>query len=223
MFKQSTVEFKSSKTDLEEFEILHPKLEQIIKGLLRSYEGIFDYPCIIYEKLLAGFIKIPHGDIVKGLVELHQKGIIDYKPTNEKPQIFLLKNRMYNDDFFIDVAAMTLRKAEATKRTKAINNYVTNAAFCRSKIIGNYFGERSATDCGICDNCINNTEAKLSTEEFKIVSDKIIELLKIEKLTYKQLILKLKPLRQRSLWQVITFLIAEEIIVNEEKELLSLK
>ena len=223
MFKQSTVEFKSSKTDLEEFEKLHPKLEQIIKGLLRSYEGIFDYPCIIYEKLLAGFIKIPHGDIVKGLVELHQKGIIDYKPASEKPQIFLLKNRMYNDDFFIDVAAMTLRKAEATKRTKAINNYVTNAAFCRSKIIGNYFGERSATDCGICDNCINNTEAKLSTEEFKIVSDKIIELLKTEKLTYKQLILKLKPLRQRSLWQVITFLIAEEIIVNEEKELLSLK
>ena len=95
--------------------------------------------------------------------------------------------------------------------------------FCRSKIIGNYFGETAAKDCGICDNCINNTEAKLSTEDFQIVSEKIIELLKIEKLSYKQLIQKLKPVRQRSLWLVITFLISEEIIENVEKELLTLK
>ncbi len=223
MFKQSTVEFKSSKTDLEEFEKLHPKLEQIIKGLLRSYEGIFDFQCIIYEKILAGFIKIPHAELTRSLQKLHQKGIIDYKPASEKPQIFLLKNRMYNDDFYLDVHAMNIRKTEATKRTNAIENYVTNSAFCRSKIIGNYFGESNAKDCGICDNCINNTEAKLSTAEFKIVSDKIIELLKKEKLSYKQLIQKLKPVRQRSLWLVITFLIAEEIIENGEKELLTLK
>ena len=223
MFKQSTLEFRTTKTDLEEFESQHPAIEPIIKGLLRSYEGIFDFPCIVYEKLLAGFIKMPHADVVKGLVELHQKGIVDYKPASEKPQIFLLKNRMYNDDFYIDVAAMTTRKAEATKRMKAIEHYVNNAAFCRSKIIGNYFGETAANDCGICDNCINNIEAKLSIEEFKIVSDKIIELLKKEKLSYKQLIQKLKPVRQRSLWLVITFLIAEEIIENVEKELLTLK
>ena len=223
MFKQSTVEFKSSKRDLEEFEILHPKLVQIIKGLLRSYEGIFDFQCIIYEKILAGFIKIPHAELTRSLQELHQKGIIDYKPSSEKPQIFLLKNRMYNDDFYLDMHAMNIRKTEATKRTKAIENYVINSAFCRSKIIGNYFGESNAKDCGICDNCINNTEAKLSIEEFKIVSDKIIELLKIEKLTYKQLIQKLKPVRQRSLWLVITFMIAEEIIENGEKELITLK
>ena len=223
MFKQSTVEFKSSKTDLEEFEILHPKLEQIIKGLLRSYEGIYDFQCVVYEKILAGFIKISSVELVNALKELHQKGIIDYKPASEKPQIFLLKNRMYNDDFYLDVHAMNIRKTEATKRTNAIENYVTNSAFCRSKIIGNYFGESNAKDCGICDNCINNTEAKLSTEEFKIVSDKIIELLKKEKLSYKQLIQKLKPVRQRSLWLVITFLIAEEIIENGEKELLTLK
>ena len=223
MFKQSTVEFKATKTDLEEFEIQHPTLESIIKGLLRSYEGIFDFPCIVYEKLLAGFIKMPQGDVVKGLMELHQKGIIDYKPASEKPQIFLLKNRMYNDDFFIDVAAMTTRKVEASKRTKAIEHYVNTAAFCRSKIISNYFGETNPKDCGICDNCINNTEATLSTEDFKIVSDKIIEMLKIETLTYKQLIQKLKPIRQRSLWLVITYLISEEIVVSGEKDLLMLK
>ena len=221
MLKQSTLEFRTSKTDLEEFELQNPALEPIIKGLLRSYEGIFDFPCIVYEKLLAGFIKMPHADVVKGLIELHQKGIVDYKPASEKPQIFLLKNRMYNDDFYVDVSAMNTRKAEATKRTKAIISYVANAAFCRSKIIGNYFGETTAKDCGICDNCINNTEAKLSTEDFKIVSDKIIEILKIEKLTYKQLVQKLKPLRQRSLWLVITFLIAEEIVVFGDKELLT--
>ncbi len=222
MFKQSTVEFKASKTDLEEFQVQHPKLEQTIKGLLRSYEGIFDFQTIIYEKLLAGFIKLPFAELLNALQELHQKGIITYKPASEKPQIFLLKNRMYNDDFYVDVNAMNIRKAEATKRTKAIEQYVTNAAFCRSKIISNYFGETDAADCGICDNCINNNDAKLGTEEFKIVSDRIIELITKEKLTYRQLVQKLKPVRQRSLWLVITFLIAEEIVVVGDKEMLTL-
>ncbi|MEJ7672021.1 MAG: hypothetical protein WKF59_04785 [Chitinophagaceae bacterium] len=31
-------------------------LEPVIKGLLRSYEGIFDYPSVIHENQLAGFI-----------------------------------------------------------------------------------------------------------------------------------------------------------------------
>ena len=56
-----------------------------------------------------------------------------------------------------------------------------------------------------------------------VVSDKIIELLKIEKLSYNQLIKKLKPVRQRSLWLVITFLISEEIVMSVDKDMLTLK
>ena len=223
MFKQSTVEFCVNKTDLEEFEKQHEKLEPVMKGLLRSYEGIFDFPCTVYENLLAKFLKISFEDLKKALQQLHQNGIIIYKAATEKPQIFLLKNRMYNDDFFIDNKAMAIRKTEASKRAKAIGFFVNNNAKCRSKIISEYFGEKPKEDCGICDNCINNTEAKLPAQEFKKVSENIIALLKTENLSYKEILKRLKPLRQRSVWQVISFLIAEEEIYIGSDNLISLK
>ncbi len=222
MFKQSTVEFCVNKTDLEEFELHHKNLEPIIKGLLRSYEGIFDFPCTVYENLLAKFLKINLEQLKIALMRLHQNGIIIYKTATEKPQIFLFKNRMYNDDFFIDNKAMTIRKTEASKRAKAISSFVNNNAKCRSRIIAEYFGEISTLDCGICDNCINNTEATLPAEEFKIVSEKIIGFLKTENLNYKEILKRMKPLKQRSVWLIINFLLAEEII-ESKNDILSLK
>ena len=49
-FNPSSVVFTTSKEELRDFENIHPELELLIKGLLRSYEGIFDFPAIIYEK-----------------------------------------------------------------------------------------------------------------------------------------------------------------------------
>ncbi|MEQ1555056.1 MAG: ATP-dependent DNA helicase RecQ, partial [Ferruginibacter sp.] len=94
VFKQSTVVFCVNKNDLQEFQTVHKTLSETIKGLLRSYEGIFDYTCTIYENQLAKFIKLPKEDLLKNLLQLHQYKIIDYKPASEKPQILLLKNRM---------------------------------------------------------------------------------------------------------------------------------
>ncbi len=223
MFKQSTVEFSVNKTDLEEFEKQYENLEPVIKGLLRSYEGIYDFPCTVYENILAKFIKISPDQLKNALLQLHKNGIIIYKAATEKPQIFLLKNRMYNDDFFIDKKAMTIRKAEAAKRAKAIGLFVNNKTKCRSTIIAEYFGENKSHDCGICDNCINNTEAKLPAEEFKQVAENIIGLLKNENLSYTEVVKRMKPLRQRSVWLVINFLISEEEIYSNNENLLSIK
>ena len=52
-YKPATVVFTSSKSDLREFEEQYPGLQNMIKGLLRTYEGIFDYPATIYESLWA--------------------------------------------------------------------------------------------------------------------------------------------------------------------------
>jgi ATP-dependent DNA helicase RecQ len=223
MFKQSTVEFCVNKNDLQEFQIQQPELAETIKGLLRSYEGIFDYPCSIYENLLAKFIKIPSDALLKNLQQLHQYKIIDYKPASEKPQLLLLKNRMYSDDFVIDLQAMNLRKTEAKKRAEAIADFVQLNTKCRSKFIANYFGDEEVNNCGICDNCIKNTDATLSPYQFKIATDKIIEILKTSKATTADVLRRMKPLRQRSVWLVLNYLIAEELIEADEKGNLLLK
>lgn len=223
MFKQSTAEFIVNKNDLAGFETLHPELEPVVKGLLRSYEGIFDFPVTVYETLLAKFLKMPVLEIKKALLQLHSSGIIAYKPASEKPEIYLLRNRMYNDDFKIDTKAMAVRKDEAYKRVKAMEGFVNNSIDCRSKIIASYFGDNDVTDCGICDNCINNTEAKLNPADFKDTSEKIISLVKKEKLTAGGLLKRMKPLRQRSVWLVISYLLAEEIIFTNEENIIMVK
>ncbi|MDQ6761634.1 MAG: ATP-dependent DNA helicase, partial [Bacteroidota bacterium] len=43
-FAPSTVAFRVERPALEEFEKTHPHLDNVVKGLLRSYDGIFDYP-----------------------------------------------------------------------------------------------------------------------------------------------------------------------------------
>jgi ATP-dependent DNA helicase RecQ len=223
MFKQSTVEFCVNKNDLQEFQTQQPELAETIKGLLRSYEGIFDYPCTIYENLLAKFIKISSEELLKNLQLLHQYKIIEYKPASDKPQLLLLKNRMYNDDFVIDLNAMTIRKTEAKKRAEAIADFVHATTKCRSKFIANYFGDTNVPDCGICDNCIKNTDATLAPYQFKIASDKIIDIIKNEKVTVADILGRMKPMRQRSTWLVLNFLLAEEKIAANEKNFLTIK
>ncbi len=223
MFRQSTVEFLVNKNDLQDFQLIHAELAETIRGLLRSYEGIFEYPCNIYENPLAKFIKISTEELIIHLQKLHQYKIIDYKSASDKPQILLLKNRMYNDDFIIDNKSITLRKEEARKRALAINGFINNVTACRSKILASYFGDNKVPACGICDNCINNTEATLDPFAFKKVSDAILSLIKEEKLTTADIFKKLKPIRQRSIWMVINFLLSEEIVETDDKNFITLK
>ena len=51
-FLPSTVVFTAEKSDLGLFENTYPQVDQVVKGLLRYYEGIFDYPCSINETQL---------------------------------------------------------------------------------------------------------------------------------------------------------------------------
>ncbi len=222
IFKQSTVVFCVNKNDLNDFQIAAPWSVDIIKGLLRSYEGIFDYPANISETVLAKFIHDSADNVIKNLKLLHQSKIIVYTSSSEKPQLLLLKNRMYNDDIKISQNNISIRKAEAQKRALGISDFVHSKTICRSKYIANYFGDATTRACGICDNCINNTTATLQPADFKKCADGILELLANNELTTNEVISKMKPFRQRSVWLVIEYLLSEEKIVNSKNNRLGL-
>ncbi len=222
-FKPSIAEFTVSKNDLAEFEQQHPELEKILKGLLRTYEGIFDYPCTIYESLLAKFLKLPVTEIIGSLKKLHHYQIIKYEPVSEKPQIFLLKNRMYADDFKMDTKKIKQRKEHFEERVHAIIEFVNNKKLCRSKIIANYFGDNDVPDCKVCDNCINNKEAKLSLQMFEQLSDKILALVQKEPIPLNTLIKTLKPAKETTVWKVIDYLLAEQLLISDSNKNIKLK
>jgi ATP-dependent DNA helicase RecQ len=212
VFLPSSAMFTSSKNYLHEFETAHPQLEQIIKTLLRAYEGIFDYPASISEKMMAGLMKKEVEDVKKQLADLQRFGIIEYTPQKDTPQLLLLRNRIKAEDITINMVAYNKRKEQFQQRMKQMVKYVKEVVECRSQIIGSYFGDSKIRPCGICDNCLRQKAISLSKEEFETLHHRIIDMVKYESLHTKDLLLKLNGIKKEKAWKVIEFLQAENKI-----------
>lgn len=216
-FKPSTIVFICEKNELNEFEQQHPQLELVIKGLLRSYEGIFDFATTIYETQLANFIHKKLPDVLQQLQVLHQSRIIDYSFRKDKPQLTLLQNRMYADSFMINLSDYAQRKLNFEKRVKAITVYVQQTIQCRSRTIAAYFNDINVKACGICDNCIRQQDLQISTEEFALITGEIFQRISEHAVLYKELLKNLKGIRKEKFWKVFNYLQAEKkICISKE-------
>ncbi len=217
VFRPSTVVFTASKSQLQDFEAQQPQLEPIIKALLRSYEGIFDYVTSVYEGLLANFVKVSKEQVTILLSRLHQHGIIQYNPPTDKPQVYLIKSRMYADDFKIDGKQLALRKAQHEKRTLAIARYLEDDGSCRSQLLATYFSASHEKKCGICDNCINHAQRDLSPTEFEALYKKMVLLTQQGTVEITQLLKLLKPHSNTQVWKTIDYLEGEELVERDSK------
>ncbi len=216
-FKPSTLSFNTDRQQLEDFEKQFPLFENLIKGLLRSYEGIFDYPTNIYETELAHFVKKNPNEIKRDLQQLQQYGIVTYDAQKDSPQISLVINRMYADSFLINLDNYIERKKNFESRIKAIAEFIKNTISCRSQIIGNYFNDLAIKPCGICDNCINLKSLRISKEEFEQITQYIFEWTKKQSTGIKELLASSKQFKKEKIWKVIDYLQSEaKITVSRE-------
>ena len=222
VFNPSTVVFTTDKNQLRNIENENVKLDNIIKTLLRAYEGIFDQPAPISEKMMAGLLKIDYEEVKKQLHLLHTMGIIAYQPQKDTPQLFLSINRIKAEDVRIDMAAYINRKEQFQRRMKQMLEFVDESTACRSQVIGFYFGDEKIKACGICDNCLRQKASILSKEEFETLHHRIINLIKLEPLHTKDLLLKLNGVKKEKAWKVIEFLQAENKISVNKTGLVSL-
>ena len=211
-FKPSTIVFTAEKDQLNAFEQQYPQLQATIKGLLRSYEGIFDFAASINEMQLAKFIEKKLPDVLNELQQLHQSGIIAYSPRKDKPQVTLLQNRMYADSFVLNLSDYLKRKQNFEKRIQAITKYAQQTIMCRSRMIAAYFNDPGVKPCGICDNCINQNDLVISMEEFKLIAGEIFQHLSLHPLMPKDLIKKLTGIKKEKFWKVINYLQSEKKI-----------
>ncbi|MEJ7822775.1 MAG: ATP-dependent DNA helicase RecQ [Chitinophagaceae bacterium] len=222
VFLPSTVVFCCDKDHLQEFEKTYPSLDHVIKGLLRSYEGIFDFPSVIHENQLAGFINKEVTDVKSYLKKLQQYGIIEYHPQKDKPQIQFLRNRINAVDLNINQDNLLKRKTAYEKRVKAMIGYV-NIHACRSKTIGNYFDDLSIKPCGICDNCISEKGLKISKTEFENINMNIEKLIQEAPIHSNSLLKNLGAFKKDKVWKVINYLLSENKLSITEAGLISKK
>jgi ATP-dependent DNA helicase RecQ len=212
-FAPSTVAFALNKNDLYEFEKANPEFVPVIKGLLRSYEGIFDYPAAISETQLAKFIQTIPEQLTGDLKRLHLLGIINYNVLKDKPQILFLQNRMDTQDFTINMININKRKLAFEKRIRGMITYVNKTGICRSKMIGNYFNDVSIKACGICDNCINEKTLIIAKDEFENICNTIYNLIDNKCMPVKELLLNLVKFKKNKIWKVLNYLQSENKLI----------
>ena len=217
VFFPAKVQFVCNKETLYQFERDNEQLEPLIKLLLRSYEGIFDRETGIYEKQLSGWLKTTIAEVQAMLTTLHRYHIIEYQPQKDTPQLYFPEPRIKAEDLVINKANYDKRKKQFEARIQAFIQYLCNTTNCRSQIIGNYFGDKDLTACGICDNCLQLKKTPLSAEEFAAIRQRIEQHLADTPLSAKELLQQLKDIRKEKAWQVIEFLQSEnKIAISKE-------
>ena len=212
VFRPGAVNFNITRDRLFTFENENPRLEPLLKTLLRAYEGIFDHTVFISEPVIAQLLKTDVDSIKQLLGEANKAGVIEYIPRKDSPQLVLLRNRVKTEELQINIADYKLRKEKFLERTRVMTQYVREGSKCRSQFIGAYFGDDKVKPCGICDICLRLKSISISKEDFEKIAAEIVTHLHENVLTVKDLVQKLKGFKKEKIWKVIDFLQAENKI-----------
>lgn len=224
VFLPSRVQFIADKIILNEVEKNYPSLDLVMKTLLRSYQGIYEYSVSINEKQLAKNAHLPYEKIYNDLKALHHYGIIEYLPQKDTPQVFFMLNRAPAQHLAFDGTDYAARKKLYQQRITAMHQLLTLQYQCRSQFIATYFGDNSVHACSVCDNCLQLNASQLTEAEFKKIESTIFETITQQQQTIQQLVLATKGMNKQKFWKVFQFLQSEKkVLVTEMGIVLSTK
>lgn len=214
VYVPSSLIIKVSKEELYDYQLRHPKLDLIIKAILRSYQGAFSHFINIRESQLASLLKIATQDVIKALDLLQKDNIIEYFPQTDKPQLIFLHERVDANDLTIDFELYEFRRKRHGERIQKAIAYAESPV-CRSRQLLNYFGEKNDKDCGVCDVCLGRTKAELSNADYDAIKTKIQEKLTGEGLTLEALMAIFSSGSHDKVLRVLEYLVDEGFVEQE--------
>ncbi|WP_420318116.1 RecQ family ATP-dependent DNA helicase [Ekhidna sp.] len=173
-YEQSKITFLLDKSETYKFQIANPKLDPIIKTLLRLYGGeVFAGYAKIKEKDIGSLLKTDKVQVRQWLKFLNDSEVIDYQPALDSATITFLTPRLDPEKLPIDNKQIEWRRKLALDKANAVIDYMKSKE-CRTQIFQKYFNEETSITCGVCDNDLERKK-KLKTSEIPV--DKIEEVL----------------------------------------------
>lgn len=209
----SKLVFTADRELLESIESGYPNLDPLVKTLLRTYEGILHHPASIFERQIARLLQTNATLITQQLQQLDALGIVEYIPRKESPQIQFLLNRAPAEHLHIDLDRYHARKKAFVERLEKMIGYTTESNSCRNQYIADYFGEHTASRCGICDNCLQQ-QKQASNSDVKARVDQYLQATAIPKV--KELLTSLDQKEHNAIWEYLNWLINERQISIDE-------
>ncbi|MDY6437279.1 MAG: ATP-dependent DNA helicase RecQ [Bacteroidales bacterium] len=174
----SQVMIKASREDLYRFQVEYPDFDVIIKYMLRNYPGILSDFVKIKEEQISHKLGTDVNKIEQTLQRLDKYNFLTYIQRKDKPQIQYLTERLDTRHFALSDEVYKDRKDDATRRVQAVIDFVNNDEECRSVQLLRYFGEKIKSRCGRCDVCNIRNQMSINDEEYKNISEIILDELK---------------------------------------------
>ncbi|MFZ4543552.1 MAG: RecQ family ATP-dependent DNA helicase [Saprospiraceae bacterium] len=218
IFIPSSVFIRVSREELYDFQLKHKEIDLTAKALTRAYPHIFTQAVFINEKAMAHFLKIREDELLSKLNYLDAEGIIEYFPQKEKPQLTFIRERISAEDLSFDHKMYTFRKERHLFRIEKVIEYC-EAKRCRSRLLLEYFGQKTEKNCGVCDYCLANLQESISKEDFERYQNKIISMLKKEELSINQIVNSFSSNRQQRILKVLEYMVDEGFVQKNGEQL----
>jgi len=200
VFIPARFKFEIDYQELYKYQISNAKYDGLIKSVLRSYGGVFDFYIHINEYEFAKKLKMNYDEVVKMLTDLQKQGVATYLKSTDAPQLQFLQNRVDYKNLYIDTQFIKERKEVKEAQLKSIYHYLDTKQ-CRSIALLSYFGELNAPVCGECDLCLTkqyreSQERKIRQEVQHLLIDNSLDIHQlVEQLTIGDDEVRLKTIR----------------------------
>ena len=151
---RSRLMFLVERRRLYQVEETYPHLSEVIKAVLRLYTGLFMEFATISEEKIAQMLKITRQEVYEQLLELSRIGVVQYNPQKKASLITWMCDREHEKYMVFPDEVYSARQRDAERRLDSVISYCKTDDRCRSRMLLEYFGDDSASDCGQCDVCL---------------------------------------------------------------------
>ena len=212
---EARVRFLVGRDDLYRLSKVSPEEEKVIISLLRNYGGLFADYGYIDENIVAQQAGITTPQCYDILKSLSQRHLISFIPRKQVPYIRYCQRREDAEHIVLPVNIYEERKEQYTIRIHAILEYAKAIDRCRSRMLLEYFGEKSSTNCGQCDVCLDVQGKTVTREGQQTARQKIISLLADHQRHHITEILRL-PLPTEEIDAALSYLMQQEEIKQND-------
>ena len=217
----SRIMFTITKEELYRIHEQNEDTEKLLRILLRTYTGLFTDYAYINEELLSNRSGLSRQQIYETLLFLTRQHILHYIPGKKTPYIIYTRERQETDRIYLSREVYEDRKESYRRRIEAMIEYAESENKCRSRMLLHYFGEKNEHNCGQCDVCLQHHHSGLRQSQFDEISRQIRSLLEMESLSLQELKTRMEDVPEEQLTKVVSYLLSEEIIRQENGRLQS--
>lgn len=182
--------------------------EQIIKYLLRTYDGILEHSTLIFPDIIADHLNLTKQVLIKNILDMEKDNMIEFQYFTKTNGIKFLVPR--EDQYTLSSLIYNNKKRIENKTSKyqKMLTYVTQHTMCRNVYLTEYFGFSQSTSCKMCDVCTNEIPEKFDEQS---IQNQILEILSQEPISVKKLV-NLLHTNEKEILIVIRKMLKNELI-----------